>query len=51
VRTNTEQQRHDHGTDWCLHATRKRHRRYGCSGEVKRDGNEVGDRYHVIALI
>jgi hypothetical protein len=34
-----------------LHATRKGQRRDGGSAYVKRDCNEVGDRYHLIALI
>jgi len=34
-----------------LYATRKRQGRDGGRSEIKRDGNEVGDRYHSDRLI
>jgi len=49
VGSNSEQEHDDHAPNRRLHATRKGQRRDSSRGEVKRDGNEVGDRYHLIA--
>jgi hypothetical protein len=46
-----EQEQEHYGDDRRLHATRKGQRRYCGGAEVKADGNEVGDRNHLIALI
>jgi hypothetical protein len=51
VGTNPEQQSDDDATYGRLHATREGQRRDSGSAEVKRDCDEVGDRYHLIALI
>jgi hypothetical protein len=51
VGSNPEQQSDDDTTYRRLHATRKWQRRDSGSAEVKRDGDEMGDRYHLIALI
>ena len=49
--SNPEQQGdHDPGNGRS-YAARERQRRDGGCAEVERDGNEVGDRNHVIALI
>jgi hypothetical protein len=49
--SNAQQERDHYGDDGRLHATRERQRRYCGGAEVKADGNEVGDRNHLIALI
>jgi hypothetical protein len=49
VGSNSEQEHDDDAPYGRLHTTRKGQRRDGGRGEVKRDGNEVGDRYHLIA--
>jgi hypothetical protein len=49
--SNAKQQGDYYAANWSLDATRKRQRR-DCSGaEVKGDGNEVSDRYHLDRLI
>jgi hypothetical protein len=49
MRSNSEQERDYNATDGCLYAARKRQRGNSGSAEIKRDGNEVGDRNHLIA--
>jgi hypothetical protein len=49
--SNAQQQEDDDRDNWRLYATRKGQRRYCCGAEVKADGNELGDRNHLIALI
>jgi hypothetical protein len=49
MRSNSEQERDNNATNGCLYAARKRQRGDGGSTEIKRDGNEVGDRNHLIA--
>jgi hypothetical protein len=49
--SNAQQEQDDHCDNRRLHAARKGQRRYCCGAEVKADGNEVGDRNHLIALI
>jgi hypothetical protein len=49
MRPKSEQERDYNATDGCLYAARKWQRGNGGSGEIKRDGNEVGDRNHLIA--
>jgi hypothetical protein len=51
VGSNPEQESDDDTTDGRLNATRKGQRRDGGGAEVKRDSDEVGDWYHLIALI
>jgi hypothetical protein len=47
--SNSEQEQDHNATDRRLYAARKRQRGDGGSAEVKSDGNEVGDRNHLIA--
>jgi hypothetical protein len=49
VGSNPEQQSNDDATYRRLHTTRKGQCGDGRCAEVKRDGEEVGDRYHLIA--
>jgi hypothetical protein len=49
VRSDSEQERYYDTADGRLYAARKWQRGDGGSAEVKRDGNEVGDRNHLIA--
>jgi hypothetical protein len=49
VGSNPEEKSNDDTSHGRLHATRKGQRRDGSRGEVKRDGNEVCDRDHLIA--
>jgi hypothetical protein len=46
VSADPKQQGDDYPTDWRPDATSKRQRRDRGGTEVKRDGNEVGDRNH-----
>jgi hypothetical protein len=47
--SNSEQERDYNAGDGCPYAARKRQRGDGRGAEIKRDGNEVGDRNHLIA--
>jgi hypothetical protein len=49
MRPNSEQEGDYNASDRSLYATRKRQRGNCRSAEIKRDGNEVGDRNHLIA--
>ena len=46
VRANAEQERDHDAANGRLYATRKRQRRHSGGADVKRNGNEVGDRDH-----
>jgi hypothetical protein len=51
VRPNAEQKDYHDTADRRLYASGKRQRRDSGGADVKRDGNEVGDRDHVDRLI
>jgi hypothetical protein len=49
--SDAQEQDDDDGDNGRLHATREGQRRDSGGAYVKRDGYEVGDRNHLIALI